>query len=107
MKLLSKSIVGLLIVSVIGLYFPGVSFCTDAEIDTGSGMKQITWHKPKVMSEPEKDIPVVATKAVENKGLNWLWIGGAAALVVGLAAAAGGGDSGDSDGSDGNISVSW
>ena len=114
MKRILKCIAGLLVLSVIGLYSPRVSFCAGSGLFAKADQKPITQHEPKIMSEPEKDIPVVAAKATKRKKTPWLWIGLGAAALVGLAAiAAGSGGGGDPPSDDpdpdeeGTITVNW
>lgn len=95
MRILKKCIAGLLVLSLIGLYLPQNSYCAGSGRLAKTDKKSITRHKPRIMSTPEKDIPLAKAEAVEKKGFYWLLIGAGAAIVLGLAAAAGGGGGGD------------
>jgi hypothetical protein len=115
MKRLFKCIAGLLVLSVMGLYCPGVSFGAGSGLFAKADKKPITRHEPKIMSEPEKEIPVAAAAPTKRKKTNWLMIGLGAVAVVGLAAIAagggggggGGGGNGPDESEDGTITVSW
>lgn len=111
MKRLFRCITGLLVVSVMALYCPGISFGAGPGLFAKADKKPITRHEPRVMSEPEKEIPVAAAKPGEKKKIPWLKIGLGAAAVVGLAAIAAGSGGGSGDGDDnpqeGTITVSW
>lgn len=114
MRILKKCIAGLLVLSFIGLYLPKNSYCAGSGLFAKTDKKSITRHEPKIMSTPEKDIPLEkAAKEGEKKGFNWLLIGAGAALVLGLAAAGGGGGGGDGPGptpadlDTGSITVGW
>jgi hypothetical protein len=114
MKPLFKCLAGLLVLTVIGLYSPKVSFGAGSGLFAQADQKPITQHEPKVMSEPEMDIPVAAAEPGEKKKTNWLLLGGVAVLLIGLAALAGGGGGGDGGGNDngngddtGDITVQW
>lgn len=111
MKRLLKCIACLLVFSVMGLYCPGVSFCAGSGLFAKADKKTITRHEPKIMSEPEKDIPVAAPTPKERKKTPWLMIGLGAVAVVGLAAIAAGGGGGDGGGDDGpthgTITINW
>ena len=116
MKRLSKCIAGLLVLSVLGLYCPGVSFGAGSGLFAKADNKPITRHEPRIMSEPEKDIPVAAAAPGEKKKTPWLMIGLGAVAVAALAAIAGGGGGGgggDGGGNgnngqdEGSITISW
>lgn len=111
MKPLFKCIAGLLVLAVIGLYCPRISFGAGPGVFAKADRKPITRHEPIIMSEPEKDIPVAAAEPGERKNPTWLLIGLGAAALVGLAAlASGGGGGGDGNGNgdeEGSITVSW
>ena len=107
MKPLFKCIAGLLMLSVIGLNYPRVSFCAESGLLAKADQKPITQHEPKIMSAPEKKIPISAAKTAERKKFPWLLTGLGAALVGLAAIAAGsGGGSGSSRGGPGNGDVS-
>lgn len=112
MKRLFKCIAGLLVLSVMGLYCPGVSVYAGSGLFAKADKKPITRHAPKIKAEPEKDIPVAAAAPGEKKKTPWLMIGLGAAAVIGLAAiAAGGGGGGGGNGGNGedvgDITVQW
>lgn len=111
MKRLFKCIAGLLVLSVMGLYCPGVSFGAGSGLFAKADNKPITRHEPRVMAEPEKEIPVAEATPAEKKKTPWLMIGLGAAAVVGLAAIAagggGGGGGGDDGPKEGTITISW
>lgn len=110
MKRRFKCIAGLLMVSVMGLYFPRVTFCTELGPIASADKKTITRHEPKIMSEPEKEILVAEAKTVKRKKTPWLLMGLGAAALVGLVAIAGGGGGGNPDHSpeeEGDVTVSW
>lgn len=109
MKRLFKCITGLLVVSVMGLYSPRVSFCMELGLFDNADEKIITLHEPKIMSEPEKKIPVAAAKTAKRKKTTWLLMGLGAAALVGLAAIAagsGGGEPGHGAEKE-DVTVSW
>lgn len=108
MKPLFKCITGLLILSVMGLYSPRVSFCMDFGQFAKADEKIITLHEPKIMSEPEKMIPVAAAKTVNRKKTPWLLMGLGAAVLVGLTAIAAGSDDGKRASTQKeDVTVSW
>jgi hypothetical protein len=117
MKRLFKCIAGLLVLSVMGLYCPGVSVWAGSGLLAKADKKQITRHEPRVMAEPEKDIPVAVAGPGERKKTPWLMIGLGAVAVAVLAAIAGGGGGGGGGGGngpeepeepeDGTITVNW
>jgi hypothetical protein len=114
MKLVFKCIAGLLALSVVGLFFPRGSFVAGSGLLAKTDKKPITRHAPKIMSEPEMEIPVAAVTPVERKKVPWMWIGLGAVAVVGLAAIAGGGGGGGGGGGngpeepqEGTVTVSW
>lgn len=111
MKTLTKCMAGFLVLTVIGLYSPRVSFCDGSRLFVQTGKKPITMHEPKFMSESAKDIPLEKAREGEREKLNWLMYGLGGALVVGLAVAAGGLSSGGDDRKverdDNTITVEW
>ena len=112
MKPLFKCMAALLTLSVFGLYCPKVAFCAGPGLFAKADRKPITRHAPIIMSEEEKDIPVVAAEPGERKKPNWLLIGLGGVAVIGLVAAIGGlGGGGGGDGKEepkeGSITVSW
>jgi hypothetical protein len=111
MKTLTKCVAGLLVLTVIGLYSPKVSFCDGSRSFVQTDKKPITMHEPKFMSESAKDIPLDKVREGEQKKLNWLMYGLGGALVVGLAVAAGGlssgGDAPKTEKDDNTVTVEW
>ena len=99
MKFLEKNLILLLILSLLNLYLPRLSFSQVGFIDP-----EITKHSPEMRSSPEENIPV---EEVSKKRTDWVWwvLG---ALVVGgaIAAAAAGGGGGGGGGSSNNTSSS-
>jgi hypothetical protein len=111
MKVLFKCIAGLLVLSVMGLFSPKVSFCAGSNLFTGGNKKPITRYTPEIKSEPEKEIPLAAAAPGQRSKTPWMWIGLGAVAVIGLAALAGGGG-GDKDPNPpsdekGTITVAW
>lgn len=112
MKVFNKCLVGLLVVTIIGLAFPQSSFCDNRGKLVKPGQKSITRHAPVMMSTPEEEI----TSAMADgggKNTKWLWVGLGVVVLGGLAAAAGGGGGGGggpidtANDDDGSISVGW
>lgn len=108
MKLLYKCISGFLVLTLIGLYVPRISFCADSKLFARADRKTITRHEPEIMSAPEQEMPLGTAEQVKKKKSPWLWIG----LGLGLAAlagiAGGGGGGGDNPGAnEGTIVVEW
>lgn len=95
MKLVERIFVALLILSVMNLYLPKITF---AEQHYVYAKASVTKHKPEILTTPEEDIPTIKVK----KTSGWTWVI-LLALIGGVAAAAGaaGGDDGD-DGGDGS-----
>lgn len=106
MRRLFKCITVLLILSVMGLYCPRVSFCTESELFGKADEKIITLHEPKSMSEPEKKIPVAATKTTKPKKTSWLLMGLGAAVLAGLVIFASD-DDGEPPSQKEDVTVSW
>jgi hypothetical protein len=117
MRVLFKCIAGLLVLSVMGLFSPRVSFCEGSALFAKAQKKPITRHAPKIMSEPEKEVPKAAATPGERKKVPWMWIGLGAVAVVAVAILAGGGGGGGGNGNgpdpdppaddDGTITVEW
>jgi hypothetical protein len=119
MGVLFKCITGLLVLSVMGLFSPRISFCAGSDLFAKADKKPITRHAPKIMAEPEKEIPLAVAGPGETKKTPWMWIGLGAVAVIALAALAGGSSSSSSNndppdpGPDpspddgGTITVSW
>jgi hypothetical protein len=118
MKATQKAICTLLVLTILGLYLPEISFCGGSGLFASAEKKTITEHEPKILSAPEQDIPMVAPEDGEPKSSRkYLWMGlGAAALIGLIAAVVGSGSSGSGDDHNdeieenpdqGNISASW
>jgi hypothetical protein len=112
MNMLMKGLSGFFILTFLGLNLPTSGFCEDSLLFARAGQKHITRHEPRIMTTPEKEIPMVQPEAKEKKGrTKYLWLGLGAAVVLGVVAAGaggggGGGDTPAAEGS-GNISVGW
>lgn len=107
---LKKYMVGLLILSLIAISFPGAPLCTAASLFAQADLDTITRHEPKIMSTPQEDIPLMQTEKSEEKGTSkWLLIGLGVLAIGGLAMAAGGGGGGGDPEPDptGSVSVGW
>jgi hypothetical protein len=112
MKRLCKCIAGLLILSVTGLYPPKIALCAESGLFAKTDQKQITRHATKIMSTPEKRIPIAATKTAKRKKTPWLLVGlGTAALVGLFAIAAGSGGGGGKpephEEGEADVTVNW
>lgn len=107
MIFLSRIFKGVLILSVLGLYFPNAVLAGQGQLYAKADKTTaVTKHTPEVLAPPEENIPV--EKIAKEKTNKWLWGLVGAVLVGGLAAAGGGGGGGGGNGSDtGGISVSW
>ena len=100
MKLLKKIFTLFLILLILNLYLPNLTFAE----------KVITKHSPEIRTTPEQDIPIIK----EKKKSSWTWLI-LVALLGGVAAAAGGGggDGGDSSSggggttTTGDLTVGW
>ena len=120
MKIIEKIFVAFLILSLLNLYLPRLTFSQVGDIQ-----EEITKHPPEMRSTPEENIPVEVVK----KGLaNWVWvalgllvIGGALTLVATQSGGGGGGGGGGSSastatttassnssrGNSGGVAVGW
>ena len=116
MKIIEKILVTFLILSLLNLYLPRLTFSQVGDIE-----EEITKHPPEMRSTPEENIPVEVVK----KGLaNWVWvalgllvIGGALTLVATQSGGGGGGNSASttatttssnsSKGNSGGVAVGW
>ena len=107
MKRFFKCITVLLILSVIGLHCPRVSFCMESGLFDKADEKIITLHEPKIMSEPEKMIPVSANKTAKRKKTTWLLMGLGAAALVCLAVIAAPSDDPGPGVEKADVNVSW
>ena len=121
MRMSIKFIIGWMILSMVAINFPGSTLCNAASLYAQADLLDTkTWHKPEVLSTPEKDIPLTEVKRTEKKGFSkWVWIGlgviavGGAALVLNGGGGGGGGDGGGGggggDGGDGtgDVSITW
>ena len=111
MKFLEKNLILLLILSLLNLYLPRLSFSQVGFIDP-----EITKHSPEMRSSPEENIPV---EEVTKKRPGWIWwvlallvVGGAIAIASAGAGGGGGGSSTNSTGSSaggngGSVAVGW
>ena len=104
MKSLKKLFTLVLILSILNLYLPNITFAGQPQIYKKAG---ITKHKPEILSTPEEDIPTI--KAKKTSGWTWLI---AIGLIGGVVAAAAGGDGdggggGGGGGDTGDVAVTW
>jgi len=103
MKLLKKIFTLLLILLILNLYFPNLTFAEHKYLYAKAG---ITKHKPEILSTPEENIPTIKVK--KTSGWTWLIL---VALLGGVAAAAGGGGGGSGGGggttTTGDVTVGW
>ena len=83
MNLFKRMLVGVLILSVLGLYFPRIVPAGGQGTTT-----PVTEHTPKILAPPEKEIPV--EEVAKEKKNTWLWVLLGAVAVGGLAALGGG-----------------
>jgi hypothetical protein len=114
MRFFKKPLIGVLVLSLLCLYFPQIGLAGQSRLlAKANTATNITENKPEILSLPEEDIPIEKVEeAVEGKKKKWLWYVLAGVAVVGLIAAAGGGggggDGGGGGGDDtGNVTVSW
>lgn len=81
MKLVKRIFVALLILSVMNLYLPKITFAEQHYVYAKAG---VTKHKPEILSTPEEDIPTIK----EKKTSGWTWVillvlaGGVAAALA-------------------------
>lgn len=111
MKSLKKFLSAVLILLVLNLYLPNITFAEQHHLYAKAG---ITKHKPETLSTPEEPIPV---EVVKKKSYTWLWVVLGVLAVGGAAAAAGGGEEPSSDGDagsdtgdggdSGEVTVTW
>ncbi len=108
MKMIKNIFIVLLILSLLNLYLPRVTFSQIGDIE-----EEITNHAPEMRATPEENIPV---EVVKKRGPIWLWvvlglllIGGTLALVTAGGGGGGGGNSSSnsSGGSSGSVGVGW
>ena len=106
MKSLKKLFAVVLILLILNLYFPSITFAGQHHVFAKAG---VTEHKPEILSTPEEDIPTI--KAKKTSGWTWVIL---LALIGGVAAAAAGGGGGDSGGGEspppsdeGDVTVAW
>lgn len=102
MQTFKKCISGLLVLSLLGFFFPAAAFCGGLSLLTKAEKKTITRHEPQIRSAPEQEIPMVAPEGRKKRSsMKYLWMGLGGAALVGLIAAiasgGSGGDDGDSD----------
>jgi hypothetical protein len=117
MRFFKKILSGVLVLSLLCLYFPKIGFAGQSRlIAKANTATPITKHKPEILSLPEEDIPIEKRgEAVEGKKKTWGWYVLGGAVVIGLivaAVAAGGGGGGSSGSSDndndkGDVTVIW
>ncbi len=114
MGVLKKFIIGSIVLSLVGINFPGTTICNAASLFAQADLDAITRHDPKILSSPEEDIPLKQSPKGEKKGISkWVWIGLGVLAIGGIAAAAagGGGGGGDDDPEDpdeeGDVSFTW
>ena len=118
MEAMKKGVGALLVLTMLALGIPDISYCGGKPLFAKAEEKTITEHEPKIMSAPEREIPKVAPEGGEPAGTRkYLWLGLGAAALIGLVAAVAGGSGGSSSGGDrenpppdteeGNISASW
>jgi hypothetical protein len=106
--MIKKTFIMLLIVSLLNLYLPRVTFSQVGDIK-----EEITKHAPEMRSTPEENIPV---EVVKKRVATWVWVvlgllvvGGTLALVTAGGGGGGGGNSSSnsSGGSSGSVGVGW
>jgi hypothetical protein len=106
MRIFKKIFVLLLVVSIMNLYFPQVTF---GQASDTRGQAGVTKNPPEFLTSPELNIPVEK----ETKTAGWVWVALGIVLVGGLAAAAaggGGGGGGTTTGTTpttGSVAVGW
>ena len=109
MNFLRRILTIVLILSVLGLYFPKITLAGPGSLFAKA--VGITEHLPEILAPPEEEIPVEEVK--KGKRRTWLWVLGGAVLVGIIAAAAGGGGGGGGSSdpvepvNTGDITVSW
>jgi hypothetical protein len=105
MNFLSRIFTGVLILSILGLYFPNPVLAGQGQLYAKAvKTKAVTKHTPEFLAPPEENIPV--EKVAKKKINKWLWGLLGAGLVAGIAAAGGGGGNGPGNGT-GDLLVSW
>jgi predicted phage tail protein len=110
MSLFKRTIGAVLILSVLGLYFPNISFARQGQYFARADSKEgITKHAPEILAPPEEKIPVEVVEKKKRK--TWYWVLGGVVLVGAIAAAGGGGGGGggggDGGSKTGDVKVSW
>ena len=106
MRTMKRIFVLILIVSIMNLYFPQVTF---SQVTDTSGQEGVTKNPPEFLTSPEVNIPVEK----ETKVSTWTWVVLGVLLVGGIAAAAAGGGGGGGGGSstppasNGSVTVGW
>ena len=109
MNFLRRILTIVLILSVLGLYFPKITLAGPGSLFAKA--VGITEHLPEILAPPEEEIPVEEVK--KGKSRTWLWVLGGAVLVGIIAGAAGGGGGGGGgssppvDPDTGDITVRW
>jgi hypothetical protein len=107
MKLLKRIFTALLILLIMNLYLPKLTFAEQYYLYSKA---DITKHKPEILSKPEKDIP-----AIKKKGSSWGWYILLLLVAWGAAEAADGGGEEEtqtsptqpSNGDTGDVTVTW
>jgi len=104
MRFFKKILSGVLILSLLCLYFPQIGLAGQSRlIAKANTATTITKHKPEILSLPEEDIPIEkVSEAVEGKKKKWGWYVLATVVLIGGIAAAGGGGGGSDDGGGGD-----
>ena len=107
MRIFRKIFVLLLVVSIMNLYFPRVTF---GQASDTSGQAGVTKNPPEFLTSPELNIPVEK----ETKTAGWVWVALGVVLVGGVAAAAAGGGGGGGGGTTtgttpttGSVAAAW
>ena len=101
MYLFKRMLVGVLILSVISLYFPKIVLAGAAKT-TG-----VTEHTPEMLAPPEEDIPVEKVAKKEKKTWLWALLGVAAIGLLAAGGGGGGGGGGAPPPATGDVTVSW
>jgi hypothetical protein len=105
MRFIEKVVGIIIILLLLGLHFPEISFSWQravyAKADTS---KTITKHAPEFLAPPEIEIPLAMkqpAKQLGKKKINkWVWVGLGVLAAGVLAGAGGGGGEGDGDNGD-------
>jgi predicted phage tail protein len=103
MNLFKKMLIGVLILSILSLYFPKIGLAGDGRLYAKAATTDIKERPPEIISPPEKDIPV--EEVVTGKKNRWLWVVLGAVAVGSLLAVAGGGGGGEDGDNTGTIVI--